>query len=229
MAAGTTDMSGAPAPVERESLSGLARLPQTGTNVTRPRARSADTGRLESGGLAHRLRSGIPRRRASRALGAAPQGRLRSRTSRPRPGAGRTPRQRESGQRCVVVRAHVSRTACPLVGAYYMKAAASRKNATSIPSNAITTSARPAATWRTQETTVQETTMLASLSDPRRLPWRRAGGGVGAHPTTTVAPDDFLPTRARTVRQCLSGGGADDAATRHEASSLFAHHVTIPE
>ena len=39
--------------------------------------------------------------------------------------------------------------------------------------------------------------MLASLSDPRRLPGRRAGGGVGAHPTTTVAPDDFLPTRTR--------------------------------
>jgi hypothetical protein len=34
--------------------------------------------------------------------------------------------------------------------------------------------------------------MLASLSDRRRCPWQRAGGdGVGAHPTTTVAPDDF--------------------------------------
>jgi len=65
MAAPTTDMFGSPVPVERESLSGLARLPQTGTNVTQPRARSADTGRLESGGLAHRLRSGIPGRGAA--------------------------------------------------------------------------------------------------------------------------------------------------------------------
>jgi hypothetical protein len=34
--------------------------------------------------------------------------------------------------------------------------------------------------------------MLASLSDPHRLPWRRAGGGVGAHPIITVAPERFF-------------------------------------
>ena len=50
-----------------------------------------------------------------------------------------------------------------------MKAAASRKNATSIPSNVRITSARVASTWLIQETNVQETvpetTISASLSD----------------------------------------------------------------